>query len=835
MADQADIVDADPKASHPSLNLSGRIISATFDIPFRVGFTPDQEWDLKPRRGNAALYDSFTYLSSSKSSWNHTFVGWTGEIRCGSASTTATPVSPQPPGQKTAEFSSRPRKPSCVGLRIKPLDRRGLEKQLERNIGGKIVPVWLADEVDRKDDTYVIKNQTRWRKFAEKELYTVFHYKSGEPADGPSAKQAWADYYRMNQLFAQRILEVYNPGDIIIVHDYNLMLLPGLLRQKLPHVYTGFFLHIPFPSSEYFRCIGKRKELLEGVLGANMIGFQADGYSRHFSSCCTRLLDVESSATSISFNGKQVATDAFPIGIDAMGCEKCAYTDATVVEKMAGIRRLYAGKKMIIGRDRLDTVRGVAQKLQAFEIFLERYPEWHGKAVLIQITSPSDTSTDSSEGESKVLDKISDLATKINGLYGSISFTPVQHFPQYLDKEEYFALLRVADVALITSVRDGMNTTSLEYVVCQKDNHSPLILSEFSGTSGSLTGAIHVNPWDLGGVAEALNHALLMTADARQEQNRQLYNHVVTNNIQTWTNRYINRLLETLDSSNHFFTTPILTTSNLPEVYTTANKRLFLFDYDGTLTPIVTRPEDALPTPRLISTLKALAADPKNAVWIISGRDQTFLSAILGDIAELGLSAEHGSFMRRPRKSDWINCAEDEDMTWQKPISDIFLRYTDDTPGSFLETKKVALTWHYRLADPEHGLAMESACYDELEIAILRGGWDVEVMRGKMNLEVRPRFVNKGVIAGKLIKEYNNCGDGDGGEGLDFVLCVGDDGTDEDMFRALRLANNLDGERVFSVSIGYGGKQTLAGWHLEEPEDVVGVLEGLAGIGVGTT
>ena len=486
----------------------------------------------------------------------------------------------------------------------------------------------------------------------------------------------------MNKLFADRILELYSPGDIVMVHDYQLMLLPSLLRQRLPNIYIGFFLHVPFPSSEFYRCLSRRKEVLEGVLGANMIGFQSFSYSRHFSSCCTRILGFDSSSAGVDAYGAHVAVDVFPIGINSISTKRQAFDSPDVEERIKLIREMYAGKKLIVGRDRLDAVRGVVQKLQAFEMFLEKYPEWQEKVVLIQVTSPSAVVSEGGDNtQEKMVNKISDLAAKINGTYGSLSFTPVRHFPQYLSAEEYFALLRIADVGLITSVRDGMNTTSMEYVVCQKDNHGPLILSEFSGTAGSLSGAIHINPWDLGGVADAINDALNMSTKERDDQHDQLYSHVVSNNVQSWTNNYLKRLLTNLSSFDQSFATPALDRAKLLSQYRHAERRLFMFDYDGTLTPIVKDPAAAIPSDRVIRTLKTLAADPANSVWIISGRDQAFLDEWMGHIPELGLSAEHGSFMRQPLSDEWVNLTEKEDMSWQQEVIDVFQHYTDKTQG----------------------------------------------------------------------------------------------------------------------------------------------------------
>lgn len=654
-----------------------------------------------------------------------------------------------------------------------PLNKRlNLEKQLQNDHGGHIKPVWLYDSID-EDEVATFKDQHRFRWYSEHELFTLFHYKQNEPNDGRDLRKGWADYYLMNVAFADAIMEIYKPGDVVLIHDYHLLLLPSLLRQRMPTIYIGFFLHVPFPSSEYYRCLTRRKEILEGVLGANMIGFQAFSYARHFSSCSTRILGFDSSSAGVDAYGAHVPVDVFPIGINAEATKRAAFELPGVDLKIAGLRELYAGKKIIVGRDRLDTVRGVAQKLQAFEKFLERHPEWRDKVVLIQVTSPTSIEEREDKGD-KTANKISELVARINGTFGSLSFTPVQHYPQYLSQEEYFALLRAADVGLITSVRDGMNTTALEYVICQRDAHGPLIISEFSGTAGSLADAIHINPLDLAGVADSINNALIMSEKEKAISHERLYKHVSLNTVQYWTDSYIRRLLTNLSSYDQTIATPALDRAKCLSQYRNARRRLFMFDYDGTLTPIVKDPQSAIPSDRVIRTLKTLAADPNNQVWIISGRDQAFLDEWMGHISELGLSAEHGSFMRMPNSTEWENLTETFDMGWQSEVLEVFNEYTERTQGSFVERKKIALTWHYRRADPEYGAFMARECHKLLDNTVAKHH-DVEVMTGKANLEVRPRFVNKGEIAKRLVREYGEGYD----EAPDFVLCLGDDSTDE--------------------------------------------------------
>ncbi|KAI0099753.1 trehalose-phosphatase [Nemania sp. FL0031] len=827
---------SDIKSAAPDLALTGNIISATFTTPHTIKYHKNGEWELGTRHGLSALFDSFVHLSSDESPWNHSVVAWTGEIDY-SLETPASPTVPQDPSTISGlshlsapipvEGDLPPTPPNTDGLWIPRDHQKNLERRLAEDKRLKAVPVWLSDDNEVDNDGIILHDQERWRRYAEHSLYPLFHYKQQEPSDGRAERIEWANYYRANLQFANKIIEIYKPGDIVVIHDYYLLLLPSMLRQRVPNMYISFFLHCPFPSSEFLRCLPRRKEVLEGLMGSNLIGFQSYSYSRHFTSCCTRILEFPSDATGVDAFGARVEVGVYPIGIDATRVEKLAWTKE-VSEKCDALREMYKGKKIIVGRDRLDSVRGVTQKLMAFERFLEIYPEWREKVVLIQVTSPANRKEDKEDSENKIASRVNELVMKINGTFGSLSFSPVQHYPQYLAPDEYFALLRAADIGLITSVRDGMNTTSLEYVVCQRDTHGPVILSEFSGTAGSLRDAIHINPWDLTSVAQEINNALTMSPEMRQSMQSNLYSHVTTHTVQSWITKFLRKLLGTLASNRNEIATPVLDGTILLERYRAAGKRLFMFDYDGTLTPIVRDPGAAIPSERVIQTLRAIASDHRNAVWIISGRDQEFLQQHLGHIPELGFSAEHGSFIRNPGETTWENLAETLDMSWQAEVIEVFQKYTDRVLGSFIERKRCALTWHYRQADPELGAHESKVAFDELRATVAKK-WDVDVMTGKANLEVRPTFINKGEIAKRLVHHYNS----NSAPGLEFVLCCGDDFTDEDMFRALNGLSDghLVGEHVFTVSVGARNKKTLAKWHVLEPKDVLESAALLVGVG----
>ncbi|KAF8952204.1 threalose-6-phosphate phosphatase [Haplosporangium bisporale] len=628
---------------------------------------------------------------------------------------------------------------------------------------------WIGELADQ--DGYVVPSNklSEPHKLAMKEKL----WNKEKATDGRIEKKNWDDYVFVNQQFADAIIEQYQPGDIVWIHDYHLLLVPHMLRQKLPSAAIGVFIHAPFPSSEIFRCLPKRVEILNGLLGANQIGFQTYSYARHFISCCTRVNGYESTPRGVDAMGSTVWVGTFPIGIDAERVERQRKAPG-VLPKMDAIRKTYKGKRIIVGRDKLDLVKGVQQKLQAFEKFLNDYPDMQGEVVLIQVTSPPLVENPKLEA------KIAELVAHINGTYGSLNFTPVHHYHQHIDRDEYYALLSVADIGLITSVRDGMNTTSLEYIMCQQENHGPLILSEFTGTAGSLSGAMMVNPWDYQGVAKVIYDALHLSEADKLVRHNQLHKHVLSHTAQYWAKNFISELILNVGTWDQSTPTPYLDLGVTTNRYHKANKRLLMFDYDGTLTPIRKTPGAAVPQEHMLKALTALAEDPKNIVWIISGRDQKVLEEWLGHIDDLGFSAEHGSFMRQPGSKKWVNLTESMDMGWKNDVIEIFTYYSERTQGSFIEHKRSSLTWHYRMADPEFGAFQAKECQNHLENAVL-SKLPVEILVGKKNLEVRPTMVNKGEIVKRLLAQHPD---------VEFVACAGDDKTDEDMFRALAGQSN---------------------------------------------
>ncbi|SCV70144.1 BQ2448_1538 [Microbotryum intermedium] len=681
-------------------------------------------------------------------------------------------------------------------------EKKDLERGL-RNMAGTsntaigCVPVWLDDKVH--SDFY--------EGYCKTELWPIFHYLAlPDTLDKKTEDAAWQSYYDTNLVYARKVAETYVAGDLIWVHDYHLLLVPQMLRELLPNAspYISLFLHCPFPSSEYFRNLPRRESLLDGMLGCNLICFQTHSYARHFLSSCVRVMGYEAGSGGVDARGSITRIAHCPIGIDVENVEIDRQAPG-VAPKAEVLRRIYAGKKIIVGRDKLDPTKGVLPKvsslgspnsmidkvsdsifgdwspqLRAFERFLQTHPEWAHKVVLIQVTSPS-------LGDSPSLaTKVSELVDQINGAHGSLEFQPVHHYHQTIERDEYFALLTVADVALVTSIRDGMNTTSMEYILCQAEAKGQLIVSEFTGVSSQLNKAIKVNPWDLGGVARAIESCLTMSTAEKELRHAALHATVSSQTAAVWAHTNILKLLESLQGEQASQNTPPLDVDHLVSRYQTAKKRLLLFDYDGTLTLIVKNPSDAVPSPSLLKSLPILTADPTNVVFIISGRDSDFLEQHLGHIENLGMSAEHGCFFRAPGANKWTSLTEHLDMDWKRDVLQIFRYYEARTQGSFVEKKASSVTFHYRNADPVFGLFQAKECQAMLES--MQESLPIDVLVGKKNVEVRPAHTNKGEIVQRLLYQYAD---------TEFCMCAGDDKTDEDMFHSMA--------RIFSTSTPSSG------------------------------
>ncbi|KAJ3364139.1 threalose-6-phosphate phosphatase [Allomyces javanicus] len=803
--------------------------------------------------------------------------------------------------------------------------------------------------------------------YCKQALWPLLHYQLWDGATNVARDaRLWNAYVRANRKYARAAAAVLDPDgtDRVWVHDYHLLLVPAMLRALVtgeplpagmgagddlaakpdddqvddadaeptdaaaaagsvldspttavfPSVATApiivLFLHTPFPSSELFRCLPARAPLLHGMLGASLVGFQTWSYARHFASACTRVLGLETPRpTAIEYSdGRTVDVGIFPMGIDVARTESICKR-AAVQAKARALRDLYAGKKIVVGYDQLDQMRGVHQKLRAFAQFLENFPEYRGQVVLVQVTSPPAAGALASAGAAadgaappmhvplaagaapghvspaaaKLDSKLAELVADTNGRFGSLDYAPVHYIHRALADDEYYALLTAADAMITSSVRDGMATTCHEFVIAQQfAQQAPLLLSEFTGTAGSLgASAILVNPWDTTGVAAALAAALAMPDAERRVRHADMLDHVKRQTAAQWA-RAVAAACEVtavgVEREGVPHCTPPLDARRCLAAYHGAARtgtRLFALDFDGTLSPIARSPEDAKPSQAVLDVLTALCKDDRNRVVVISGRDQATLDAWLGKIPRLGLSAEHGCFVRFPEASDdWMDLATEAahvragssaaavdhvdfgDLdagtrsrtasvattslsldhgpdTWQAEVLAVFDWYTERTPGATIEAKRHSVTWHYRRCDPVFGAFQARECQTHLKAAVL-ARWGLAMLPGKKNLEVRPANVNKGEIVARLLARYPD---------VKFVLCAGDCVTDLDMFRRLRAAYgdpagttplatpaDANAPKVFTVNIGPRTKRTVADWHLPSPAALGDVLRTLAGM-----
>ncbi|KAL6900086.1 glycosyltransferase family 20 protein [Trichoderma evansii] len=529
---------------HGDIPLSGTVLSATFTLPQAIQYAKGGKWKVLQQTYHCSAHlDSLAYLSSKESPWDHTVIAWTGEISSTAADEKPQASIPMPTTATQCEHAQNEDEATTKEIFITNKSKASLEEVL-CNDPIRTLPVWLADERDVTGDGIRLKRQSRWRRYAEHDLCALFHYKQHPPTDGRKADARWDDYRRMNEAYADRISQIYQPGDIIVVHDHYLMLLPELLRQRHPDVYIIFYLESPFPTSELVRCLHRRQQILNGVLGADLVCFQAFHYAQHFANSCARILGYAASSKWVETTRARVHMSVTPLGINISKITSLAFSES-VDKKYKELRKLFEGNKVVIGCDPMDRFGGVDKKLQAFECFLEHYPKWQQKVVLLQVTGPATMEDD--DGESiAYARKVNELVNLINQEYGSLDFAPVQLHAQKLSQDEYFALLRLGDVAINTCVREGMSTTSLEYIVCQRDSRGPLIISEFSGTASNLEEAIRINPWDVGQVADQMNEALTLAPERRSYMHKALYKRVVEDNVELCVNNMLRRLIKLL-------------------------------------------------------------------------------------------------------------------------------------------------------------------------------------------------------------------------------------------------------------------------------------------------
>jgi trehalose 6-phosphate synthase/phosphatase len=637
--------------------------------------------------------------------------------------------------------------------------------------------------------------------FSNEILWPVFHYYASTYAS--YSQSNWDFYKSVNEKFRDAVLAVAEAGDTIWIHDYQLLLLPALIRQSLPDVSIGFFLHIPFPSHEMFRLIPWRFELLEGMLGADLIGFHTFDDVRHFLSTATRILPtVTTSANIINANDRQIVAESFPMGID----EKKYSTlplQPEVNEQIKQIKGSFKNTKLILSIDRLDYSKGILQRLEAFELMLTLNPEYIGKITLYMIVVPS---RDTVPQYQHLHDQIDKKAGNINALYRTMDWSPVHYYYRSFPIETLSALYYSADMCLVTPMRDGMNLVSKEYVASRIKNDGVLILSEMAGASKELIDAIIVNPNNIGEVCRAIIQAINMPLKEQQVRMEQMRQVVIKFNVAHWVKIFMERLKEvkTLQRSMQTRHVSGSTGQSIINRYSKTKNRIIFLDYDGTLVGFKTNVADASPDKELYKLLDKLTEDPANHVVLISGRKHENLGEWFGK-NNIYLVAEHGSWFKQ-QNAKWHKISGLSD-SWKQNIYPILDTYVDRTPGSFIEEKTYSLVWHYRKAQNGLGELRANELVNNLKYLATDKG--LQIMAGDKVLEVKNMEINKGRAALSLIENKD----------YDFIIALGDDYTDEDIFKALPDS---------AITIKVGGNISAAKFYLRNPLEVRGFLTSLA-------
>jgi trehalose 6-phosphate synthase/phosphatase len=682
-----------------------------------------------------------------------------------------------------------------------------LEKRVSTRLAkDHLYPVFLS--ADEEDDFYgKVCNDTLW---------PLFHYFQGRLRITP---EAWTRYVEVNQRFADTIVEHCEPDARVWVHDFHLMLVPAMLRARAPRLSIGFFLHIPFPSSEVYRLLPAREQLLRGVLGADYVSFQVGDYARHFRSSCLRMLGIDSEPDWLELDGRRVGIGVDPIGIDVDGFRD-VIADAETGRLLADLEKQYEGRRLVLGVERLDYTKGIPQKLQAFERFLERDPSRARTTTMTQVVVPSRLDSPDYRAQR---DEIELLIARINGQFGRPGMTPVEYIHRDISKPALVALYRRADVMMITALRDGMNLVAQEFVLCQSEPGLPsrwrgsLLLSELAGSAQVLPGALLVNPWDVDGVVEHLATALGLSARERQRRLETMSKRVEDLDSRRWADGFLTRLGRYSRRERADRRPPTVDAAiqeRIGKRFARARARTIVLDYDGTLREFEIHPDLAQPTPEIRALLRALVAVPNTDVHIVSGRRRRNLEQWFGRLP-VHLCAEHGYLARAPGE-EWRTLV-DLDLSWLRPIERLLRRVAADVPGAHVERKSCSVAWHYRQAEREYGQWRARELLNDLHQHLQNA--PAEILQGHQVIEVRAQGVDKGVYVRSLFP--------DGKEATRFVLGLGDDRTDHDFLDVLpagSVAGHVGG-LLPSTRSGTGRRDDV---HLVGPGEVRGFLRALA-------
>ncbi|MBC2846822.1 bifunctional alpha,alpha-trehalose-phosphate synthase (UDP-forming)/trehalose-phosphatase [Winogradskyella flava] len=637
--------------------------------------------------------------------------------------------------------------------------------------------------------------------FSNRALWPLFHYFMEYTN---FEQQEWEAYKRVNEKFAKVVIDNLDDGDTVWVHDYQLLLLPQLIKDQKPNTTIGFFLHIPFPSYEIFRTFPWRQEILKGMLGSDLLGFHTYDYERHFLSSIKRILRLDVNFNEINYHDRMIKVDSFPMGIDYDKYRNAALKHHSDSLEKSDLRKrleehMIEDKKLILSIDRMDYTKGIPTRIKAFEFFLDTYPEYKEKVRLVMLAVPSRSNVPQYQ---KLKRETDELVGRINGKFATVSWTPIWYFYRSLPFEDLIDLYISSDVALITPIRDGMNLVAKEYVATRTQGNGVLVLSEMAGASKEMNEALLINPNSYEDFALNLKRALTMPLKEQETRMKFLQKRLKRYDVEKWANEFFKSLEETKQVRNTTITKKLAGDyeKDLIRDFQSKEKKLLLLDYDGTLVGFKDNPQDAAPDEALFQLLDQL--QEKATLVLISGRDRDTFERWFGN-KPYNLVTDHGVWLYQNK--EWT-ALERLRTDWMQSIRPILETFRDSTPGTFIETKKYSLAWHYRTADPELAKIRTMELNTVLTSMVANNG--LSILQGKKVIEIKSSNVNKGRVISRLLTQEN----------YDSITVIGDDWTDEYMFEEAP-------EHAYTIKVGF--TKTKAKYQIKDPEQVRELLQKL--------
>jgi trehalose 6-phosphate synthase/phosphatase len=639
--------------------------------------------------------------------------------------------------------------------------------------------------------------------FCNKTIWPLFHYFPGYTS---YETDYWEQYKIVNKIFCDVIIDNIRPDDILWVHDYHLMLLPSLLRNKLPDASIGFFLHIPFPTYEIYRLLPRswRQQLLEGLLGADLIGFHTFDYSVYFLRSVLRILGIADHMGEIIYKSRTVKVDIFAMGIDYVKYNRASKSKAVAIE----ILRLKSGTHnlpLILSIDRQDYSKGILNRLTGFRHFLENNPKWQQKITMVMIVIPSRIGLDSYQS---IKSNIDEQVGNINGRFGTVDWMPIIYRYTSVPYNELIALYAASYIALVTPLRDGMNLIAKEFIACKNDN-GVLILSEMAGAADELNEAIIINPNNPEEISNAINAALEMEPAEQKERLHVMQNRLANYTTFHWAESFLNTLYGIKEKQQRLSAKNINESllKKIKEEFISADRRIIFLDYDGTIVPFTNSPEKAAPGENILQLLYRISNYKNTELIIISGRDRNTLEKWFGSLP-VSIVAEHGLFIKKPG-SNWAMLKPIRN-SWKKKILPILKQYTARLSGSFIEEKEYSLVFHYRRSDP----SIASGRTKELMHHLLNftSNLDLQVMKGNKVVEVHNAGVDKGLAAMRWLNPDFT--------GKQFIMAAGDDHTDENLFRAMP-------QKAWTIKVGTAPSYAVL--NVNHSSEMVKLLSALVG------